>query len=43
VAITEKYYAHLSKSYVSEKIRESLGTLGLLESTNVEILKPNSA
>jgi integrase len=43
VAITEKYYAHLSKSYVSEKIRESLGTLGLLEPTNVEILKPNSA
>jgi integrase len=43
VAITEKYYAHLSPSYVSDTIRQSLGTLGVLEPTNVEILKPNSA
>ena len=37
--MTEKHYAHLSPSYVSDTIRAALPALGIVDNTNVERLK----
>jgi integrase len=32
--MTERHYAHLSPSYVAETVRQSFGTLGIVQPTN---------
>jgi integrase len=38
--ITEKHYAHLSPSYVSETVRAALPGFGIVEPSNVTTLQP---
>jgi integrase len=39
VRMTEKHYAHLAPSYVADTIRNSFGSMGLVEARNVKPLK----
>ena len=41
--MTELHYAHLSESFIAESVRANLPALGIVESGNVERLKPKSA
>ncbi len=38
--MTERHYAHLAPSYIADAIRAGLPRLGIVESGNVEPLKP---
>jgi integrase len=40
--MTERHYAHLSPNYIAETIRASFPTLGILEQSNVSVLKPRA-
>lgn len=37
--MTEKHYAHLSPSYVADTIRQNLPTLGVIEESNITVMK----
>lgn len=41
--MTEKHYAHLSPSYVSETVRAAFDDMGIVEETNVETLRPRAS
>lgn len=38
--MTEKHYAHISPSYVADTIRQHFPTLGIVEKSNIETMKP---